>query len=168
LVVACLAALGPAPACTVAGSCAGTEANYCNDRGSTPCRGHLVDAHTWESSQPGEDWLPFDGERRWHLSLRDGATGRTLEGRPFDVQVYVSTTPRPEDGGGTFALAAGNLAVVHVWCTGQDALCTGPVASDPLVDVLNDTCAAYYMKAIVRSEPSATIDAGATADATGD
>ncbi len=155
-----LASLAGGGACTVAGSCELSEANYCNAQSSVACTGHLVDAHTWESSRPGQDWLPFEGERRWHMSLRDGQTGALIAGRPFEVQVYVSTTSRPEDPGGSFALAAGNLALVHVWCTQNDAYCTQLIAGEPLVDVQNDTCSGYFVKVVVRSEPDAS-DAGA-------
>ena len=165
IALAGVTSLVSAPSCTVAGVCEGSVADYCSPQASVPCGGHLVDAYTWESSRPGQPWLAFEGERRWHLTLRDATSQALIAGRPFEVQVYVSATGRPEDPGGSFALAAGNLALVHVWCTQKDVNCTQLIASEPVVDVQNDTCAKYFVKVIVRAyaDPiGPPIDAGSS------
>ena len=98
----------------------------------------------------GAPYLDFSGQRTWVLDPSPWMGSR----EPIGFQAYLSFEPEPNaDGGGGFALAAGNLAeftsteVGGVW----------------QVSVLNDTCAQYYLRVVLTY---AATDGGTSGDAT--
>jgi len=147
--------------------------------GGTPCYGHLVDPYTWESSQPGDDWLAYQGERAWRLHMVDRVTGLRLQGIPFTQEISISASPTPQAGGGTEVPVAGNLAEYHLWCVPGDTHCIcgdGPAAPDgapycagnpaadpPQLDVTNDSCSEYAVRVVMHATPFR--DAGTVTDA---
>ena len=165
--LACVAAIAmaSAPACTIAGVCEGSESSYCgmtNGVVDPNCTAHFSDPYTWESTPIGGTWLPYAGERQWDLFMND-PSGAHIQGRPSYMDVYVSATNRPESFFGSFVEASGNLALEQIWCLPGDPNCMAGDAIDPdlhsiRVDVKNDTCQLYYMRAVVHFEP---LDGGA-------
>jgi hypothetical protein len=70
--------------------------------------------------------------------------------QPIGFEAYLSLSSQPNtDAGGGFALPAGNLAELQVVPNGDGWR----------VHVLNDTCAHYYLRVVLRYAAS---DAGAT------
>ena len=134
-------------ACFPQGQCEGSYVDYCSP-GDTTCQGALVDANHWVSGPLMGDWLDFGHERHYLMHLRDGQTGATLAGEIVDFECYVSPVKRPNVPGQQFAPAAGNLCELHV------------SGGDLTLDVLNDTCADYFVYVTVTSVGTGAADAG--------
>lgn len=143
-----------APACTVAGTCAYTAKSYCTTPSDFPCEGQMVDTHTWESTSPNGTWLDYPGERGYYLELRDSQTGQVLDGTVYEVIVYISTSAHPGTDGTQFTIAGGNLSVIKI--LGKQ------------VYVQNDTCADYFMRAVVHFQPTADASVDSSTDASVD
>lgn len=120
-------------------SCSGAERSF--DGGiHTMGEGDLV----FESSPIDGPFLPFEGAAIWHFHHGLGA-------RPYQVDVTLAFTDRPEDGGGS-AASAGNLALVQ------------KTSEDEIV-IKSDTCASYFIRVVAHAHPktSSTIDGGTDA-----
>ena len=104
--------------------------------GKNAGEGRLLGADTWESGPIDGTWLPFPKQRAWVFELRD------LGGRlPAVVTPYVSAQADPtREPGGSFAIAAGNLAEIS------------GIASNQVV-VRNGTCADYFIRVVVEAAP---------------
>ncbi len=128
-------------ACTVQGVCDSTRIEYCN-AADVSCQGRLVDAYTWESNPIGSGWLPYRGRREYVFTFRDKTDGnRKIAGEVYEIVPYVASVPTGSDA----VIASGNLAV-------QTPLGNGQIL------ILNETCADYFLRVVVRAAPVA--DAG--------
>ncbi len=98
--------------------------------------GKWLDTSTWESTANEEPWLDFPAQRTYHVT-----SPGLMPGQPLVASyAYVSPAPEPRIFGESYALAAGNLAEIH-----YDGV-TG-------VYVHNDTCAHYYLRLVMVTEP---------------
>jgi len=144
--------VGPALAMGQAG-CAGDDCNS-DTQTFAACGGEPVGPDEWESAPiAGTPYLDFHGERTWIFNPSGWVGAR----QPVTVTAYLSLVQQPNaDGGSGFANASGNLAEYTVL----------PVAGGWQVQVLNDTCAQYYLRVVVDYAPADGGPQGAPACAT--
>ena len=140
-VVAALTMLPAAPpllvlaGATAGAGCAGDDCDSDTATWGSCSEGRRLDVNTWESGAiTGEPWLNDHGERTWVLDPTPWMGNSRV---PDAVQVYLSFNPLPSsDGGDGFAQAAGNLGEITLLGSGK-------------VQVLNDSCAQYYLRVVV-------------------
>jgi hypothetical protein len=122
------------PAATETG-CAGDDCD--SDVQTFPtCGGDRLDANTWESGPLDGTYLDFHGERTWIFNPSGWMGSRV----PATFNAYLSLNPQPNaEGGDGFAQPAGNLAEITAF----------PVDGGYQVQVLNDTCAQYYLRVVI-------------------
>jgi hypothetical protein len=117
--------------------CAGDDCDSDTATWGSCTQGDRIDADTWESGPvSGQAYLNFHGERTWILDPSPWMGSR----EPVGFQAYLSLTALPNvDGGGGFTQSAGNLAEIT------------PVQVGGVwkVEVLNDTCAQYYLRVVL-------------------
>jgi hypothetical protein len=148
-------------------SCDYQYAEYCAaDAGpdATPCLGQLIDPYTWQSGPLVGTFLNFGPQMNWHMHLRDGMTGAELLGQPYNVYSFVSPEPVPNGPGNQFAGTAGNLAEYNFQPDGPDGGATGGWT----IDVLNDSCAQYYVNIVVVATGPGDAGPDASTDAASD
>ncbi len=124
--------------------CAGDDCDSDTQAWGSCTQGERVDPNTWESGPvSGQPYLNFHGERTWVLDPRPWMGSR----QPIGFQAYLAFNPLPDiDGGDGFAQPAGNLVEYTLMPNGQ-------------VQVLNDTCAQYYLRVVLTY---AAVDGGAS------
>ena len=117
--------------------CAGSDCDSDTATWGSCTQGRALDANTWESSAlTGEAWLDFHGERTWTFDPTPWMGTR----EPSGFEADISFDPLPNaDGGGGFSTASGNLGEFTPVQT----------ASGWKVQVLNDTCAQYYLRVVL-------------------
>jgi hypothetical protein len=135
------AALGAVALASPLGA-AGCFTNACDGDFRTFAGGQLVSSDTWQTSDLVGSWLPFPARRTYWLDTQ--ALGRL----PSEVNVWVSTVERPNEGTGSFTLASGNIALIG-GVTPQGMLLT------------NDTCSELFVRVVVKAVPEPARDAGA-------
>jgi hypothetical protein len=126
-------------------NCDADVQNYGGDAGD----GRLLDENTWESSPIDGPWLPFPRQRFYVFDLH-----LLGDRRPMIPLPYVSAQRDPLHEGGNFTLGSGNLTEISAADKGK-------------IVIHNGTCADYYLRLVVQSEPlppapeqDADIDAG--------
>ena len=138
-------------------TCTGSFADF----GRAPFQGELIDPDTWESTPQGSKWLPYPGQRSWFFFPRG------LERRQIaSVLVYISPVESPNDPGGQYTVASGNVATIRTFADPAD-----PQLLNPGVQVGNDTCADFFVRVVVRAYPAGDaglVDAAAPAQEAGD
>jgi hypothetical protein len=127
--------LAVAPTLMSGAGCAGNDCAA--DVQTLPkCAGEPIDADHWESGPVDGTYLDFHGERTWVLDPSGWMGSR----KPFDYEAYLALSPQPNaEGGSGFAQSAGNLA----------ELTLSQVGDAWQVEVLNDTCAQYYLRVVL-------------------
>jgi hypothetical protein len=134
-----------APAFLAAG-CAGDDCDSDTQTWGSCSQGEKAggDPNTWESGPvSGAPYLNFHGERTWVLDPTPWMGSR----QPIGFQAYLAFNPLPDvDGGDGFAQPAGNLVEYTLLPSGK-------------VQVLNDTCAQYYLRVVLTY---AAVDGGAS------
>lgn len=127
--------------------CAGSDCDSDTATWGSCTQGERLDANTWESGRvTGQSWLDFHGERTWLLDPTPWMGTR----QPTTFEVDLALDPLPNaDGGGGFAPGTGNDAEVTLV----------QVAGGWKVQLLNDTCAQYYLRVVLHYEPA---DGGTT------
>jgi hypothetical protein len=120
---------------TVPTGCAGNDCQADTQTFPT-CGGERIGRDVWESGPVTGTYLDFHGERTWVFD----PSGWMGDREPYQFDAYLSLDPGiPADGGGSFAQPAGNLAeVIPV-----------RVGNAWQVQVLNDTCAQYYLRLVL-------------------
>ncbi len=124
-------------------SCAGDDCDSDTQTWGSCTQGELAggDPDVWESGPvTGKPYLDFHGERTWILDPSPWMGSR----EPIGYNVYLSLNALPAaDGGGGFAQSAGNLAEIT------------PVQVGGVwqVQVLNDTCAQYFLRVVLTYPP---------------
>ena len=100
----------------------------------------------WESSSFDRGWIPYGGQQTITFKLPRGFPGS------YTLQAWVSTAPDQTDAGGVFVEAAGQLAEFQNVVPGS-------------FQVLNDSCASYYLYVVATATATgpAPVDAGADA-----
>lgn len=135
------AALGVVALASPLGSAA-CFTNACDGDFRTFSGGQLFSADAWQTSGLTGPWLPFPARRTYWLDTQ--ALGRL----PSEINVWVSTVERPNEGTGSFTMASGNIALI-AGVTPQGMLLT------------NDTCSELFVRVVVKAEPVvAPADAG--------
>lgn len=120
---------------------AGCFTNACDGDFRTFTGGRLITVDTWQSSDLAGAWLAFPARRTYWLDTQ--ALGRM----PSEVNVWVSTVERPNEGPGSFTMASGNIALI-AGVTPQGLLLT------------NDTCSELFVRVVVKAEAEPSGDAG--------
>jgi hypothetical protein len=143
--IALAAALGALAVAAPLGS-AGCFTNACDGDFQVFAAGQRADADSWQTSPIGGAWLPFPARRTYWLDT--SALGRF----PNEVLVWVSTVERPNEGGGSFTQASGNLALVAG-------------VTDRGLLVTNDSCAEMFVRVVVKASPVASGAGRASSDA---
>ena len=133
--------------------CAGSDCDA--DVQTLPtCAGEPIDANHWESGPVTGTYLDFHGERTWVLDPSGWMGSR----KPFDFEAYLAFDAQPNaEGGDGFAQSAGNLAEFTV----------SKVGDGWQVQVLNDTCAQYYLRVVLSYPAMASASGDAGSDTTG-
>jgi hypothetical protein len=109
--------------------CAGTSASW-----GSCTQGERVDDYTWESGPVDGTYLDFHGGNNWLLDP-SAAMGKRA---PVGFSAFLSLDPNPyAPNASGFAPSAGNLTEFH------------PAANPWQVNVLNDTCAQYYLRVVL-------------------
>jgi hypothetical protein len=113
------------------------------------CGGERIGTDVWESGPITGTYLDFHGERTWVFNPSGWMGNR----EPYLVNAYESLDPNvPADGGGSFAEPAGNLGeVIPV-----------KVGDGWQVQLLNDTCAQYYLRVVLTYAPETGSGAAST------
>ena len=134
------------------GATAGITSQGCVDRRCEPAAPLFINARAvgdtrFETVSITEEWADFSHQRMLVIKLPSGVSKGVTS-----VLAYVSPTALPtSDPYASFALAAGNLAVVSV-----DAPDT--------IRVRNDTCADYFARVVIDIEPVTSVDGGSGTD----
>jgi hypothetical protein len=131
------------------GNCTGATETW-----GSPTQGERVDDFTWESGPVTGTYLNFPGGQTW-LFDPSAVMG---ERAPVGFEAFVSMDPQPyANGGGGFSQSTGNIA---------EFLSAGNAWQ---VNVLNDTCAQYYLRVVLTYPQTSTqTDSGAASDAGAD
>jgi hypothetical protein len=120
--------------------CAGDDCDGDTQTWGSCTQGELAGGapNVWESGPvTGKPYLDFHGERTWVLDPTPWMGSR----QPIGFDAYLSLDPNPnQDAQAGFALPAGNLAELKL-------------LSDGKVQVLNDTCAQYYLRVVLTYPP---------------
>ena len=127
----------PAPLLLPATGCAGDDCDADTQKWGSCSQGDAIDATHWESGTlTATPFLDFHGERTWILDPTPWMGSRT----PNNVESEIAFASMPNAPGGMgFAPPAGNLSEI--------TLVQSP--NGWLVQVLNDTCAQYYLRVVV-------------------
>ena len=122
--------------------CAGDDCDADTQTLAT-CGGDMLDENTWESGPLDGTYLDFHGQRTWVMN----PSGWVGDREPATFDVYLSLNPVPNsDGGAGFADPAGNLAQITAV----------PSGGGYQIQVLNNTCAQYYLRVVVTYAGTAT------------
>ncbi len=128
---------------------AGCFTNACDGDFRSFSGGRLVADDAWQTSDLAGPWLAFPARRTYWLDTQ--ALGRM----PTEVNVWVSTVERPNEGTGSFTTASGNIALI------------GGVTPQGLL-LTNDTCSELFVRVVVKAAPTTGRDAGADAAVLGE
>jgi hypothetical protein len=120
-------------ACTPQGVCDFKAEDYCKDP-KAPCSGRLLDPYTWESNPIHSNWLAYDGQHQWNMTLRDASTNQLIRGTIFKITPFVAS----DRNGADAVLASGNLTEANV-------------IDGATIYVRNDTCANYFVRVVVEA-----------------
>jgi hypothetical protein len=145
-----VAALAPTPACTTHQCDPPTPLNVPEDVGRTAGQ---VDPNTWESSPLDAPWLNCPGMMTYALHMPQFAGREVLLITP-----YLAVGGDPVSSNGVFVPAAGN-ATEFVLQT--DA---GVPFDPPIINVLNDSCAQYWLRVVVTFAAVSASDGGADSE----
>ncbi len=111
------------------------------------------DPSTWQTTPIAGNWVPYPHNHT--VVIRPyPLIGRTIT----NVIVYISPNQNADAPGSNFTTAAGNLGEVAVF-QGRPNDPKDPGA----INVHNDTCADFFMRAVITSGPLNVFDAGADA-----
>jgi hypothetical protein len=112
---------------------------------TAPMGGYLIDANTWSSNKPGENWLNYRGQRviRFNTEL----LGKR---EPTSIDIFISE----DETGSRFTPAGGNIANVSEFRSGN-------------VTLKNNTCALEYVRIVVHVAPSLATPANTSANSDG-
>jgi hypothetical protein len=139
-------------ATTVIPAATGCMTHQCDASTLTWTTGDWIDPDTWETSDINGRWIPFDGNQTLTIKwTANGGPART----PYDVTptigVVENDAPNPNqndgDAGSSFTPVAGQGVEYLHW------------AADGVV-VLNNSCASYLARFIIRFKP-VPVDASA-------
>ena len=133
----------------------------------------LVDENTWQSGSTDDPWLYFPGNRTYTIfpfTTSDPATSQRFFGPDWDITVWIGTNPQPTTTG-NYTTGSGNPAEVFLVTDPSPSQYAAEFAVDaaapvPVFNVVNASCADYYMRVEVVRHPG--MDAGPIEDAAPD
>jgi hypothetical protein len=139
----------------VTGGCFGRE---CEGDFAFHGGGSLIDPDTYQTTAMNAPWLPYTHQRTWIIDTS------LLGARPIDwVTVYVSADPEPNKVPGpneapsNYTIASGNIGEI-LQARGGDCPWNG---WSSCITIHNDTCANFYMRAVVHASGPRPADGGA-------
>ena len=129
-----------APLVLATTGCAGDDCDSDTQTWGSCTQGDAIDSTHWESGPVLSTFLDFHGERTWILDPTPWMGSRTPTG--FEADIAFNPLPNADAGLG-FAPSAGNLSEITLL----------PSANGWKVQVLNDTCARYYLRVVLTYAP---------------
>jgi hypothetical protein len=138
-------------------SCAGDDCDA--DIQTLPtCGGDMLDDSTWESGPLDGTYLNFHGERTWIFNPSGWVGDRV----PTLITPYLSLIAQPNAEGGApgyagFTLGPGNMAEITAF----------PSGGGYQIQVLNNTCAQYYLRVVIQYADAGSPTTSGTCSAQG-
>jgi hypothetical protein len=119
--------------------------------------GRLIDENTWESNAIDDTWLTFDGQHTLVFHIPDFFGRDVVSVEPY---LSVSATPNDPNNLTNFVPASGNP--VQFIGVGDETFCflDGKHDSYKHIGLMNNTCAPYFLRLVVRVAPAAPFDGG--------
>ncbi len=161
-VLGAVAVLAPTPACTNH-QCDAPPTITIDVQDDAGAGEVTDDPNTWESSPAYGPWLSFPAQMTYQFQMPSQFAGRQLE----TTTAYLSVAPDQTAPGAIWVQGSGNAAEFSFVPAGPGA--TNPA---PTITLFNDTCAQYWVRAVITFAPAADaaasdagVDASDAADA---